>query len=334
MKPRCYHSIPAEEVALAPAASWLKVTGFTALGVILLLWASPPFALLGGMVFAFVAGNPFPQWTSCATKWLLQTGVVLLGFGMNLPTVLHFGINGSLFAAVTIVVTLALGWWLGRKLGVEAKTTLLISAGTAICGGSAIAAVSAVIAATESEIAVSIGTVFLLNAVALYVFPLVGHGLHLSQEQFGLWSGAAIHDISAVVGASLSYGAPALDTAVAVKLSRTLWIIPLTLVLAASAARHRQDDPTERKVTIPWFIGLFLLASVTRSYFPPIQSWSLEIVDYARRGMALALFLVGISLSFRTLRAVGWKTVIIGLLLWGVVSTGSLLAIHFFAAAI
>jgi uncharacterized integral membrane protein (TIGR00698 family) len=263
--------------------------------------------------------------------------VVLLGFGMNLPMVLRLGLNGSLFAAATIGATLALGWWVGRRLALDKKTTTLISVGTAICGGSAIAAVSSVIAASEAEIAVSIGTVFLLNAVALYVFPLTGHLLHLSQAQFGLWAGVAIHDISSVVGAGLSYGPVALQTATAVKLSRTLWIVPLTLALAFKLGRGKpaaanisgRISPRGKKIkiTVPWFIGFFLLASLLRSYVPAVSEWSPELSEIARRGMILVLFLIGTSLSLRALRVVGWRTVATGLTLWLFISIVSLVAI-------
>jgi uncharacterized integral membrane protein (TIGR00698 family) len=250
-------------------------------------------------------------------------------------------LNGSLFAAATISTTLWLGWWLGRKLNVDWKTSVLISAGTAICGGSAIAAVSSVIAATEVEIAVSIGTIFLLNAVALYVFPPVGHLLHLSQAQFGLWAGVAIHDISSVVGVGLSYGTDALNTATAVKLSRSLWIVPLTLALAFSFGRNQrvaaEAKETQRKrktkIAVPWFIGLFLLASLTRSYIPAISNWSPDISECARRGMILVLFLIGTSLSLRALRAVGWRTVTVGFLLWAFVAISSVFAILCFNLA-
>ncbi len=217
----------------------------------------------------------------------------------------------------------------------DRKTTTLISVGTAICGGSAIAAVSSVIAASEAEIAVSIGTIFLLNAVALYVFPFAGHLLHLSQAQFGLWAGVAIHDISSVVGAGLSYGPDALQTATAVKLSRTLWIVPLTLAIAFGLGRRTREgagaEDSHRakkfKIAVPWFIGLFLLASLLRSYVPAVSIWSPQLSEIARRGMILVLFLIGTSLSLRALRVVGWRTMVAGLVLWLFISVASLLAI-------
>jgi uncharacterized integral membrane protein (TIGR00698 family) len=254
---------------------------------------------------------------------------------MNLPVVLRLGLNGSAFAAATIGATLLLGYWLGRKLSLDKNTATLISAGTAICGGSAIAAVSSGIAASEAEIAVSIGTIFVLNAVALYVFPLAGHWLHLSQAQFGLWAGVAIHDISSVVGTGMSYGPDALTTATAVKLSRTLWIVPLTLALAFGLARRKPAGAGAKvfqqnnrfKIAVPWFIGFFLLASLLRSYLPAISTRSPQLSEIARRGMILVLFLIGTALSLRALRAVGWRTVVTGLTLWLFVSIASLLAI-------
>ena len=308
---------------------------FAALAAALMIWGSPPLALLAGMLFALSFGVPFAQVGSDFAKRLLQICVVLLGFGMNLPVILRAGLNGSLFAAVTIVATLLLGYWLGGRLALNKKTAALISAGTAICGGSAIAAVGSVIAVTEAEIAVAIGTVFLLNAVALYAFPFIGHALNLSQAQFGLWCGVAIHDISSVVGAAMSYGPDSLETATAVKLSRTLWIVPLTLFLAMA---FRQKQPPETSVTnagkmeklkiiVPWFIGGFLLASLTRSFVPAVVKWTPYISQIARSGMTLVLCLIGALLSPRTLRVLGWRAAALGVALWIFISTTSLLAI-------
>lgn len=325
------------EVVTVPGHSF-KVTAFVVVSLGLILWASPPTALVAGILFSLIIGHPFVHWNHKVTQWLLQVCVMMLGFGMNLPVVLRLGFNGSLFAAATIGATLFLGHWLGRTLALDTKTSILISAGTAICGGSAIAAVSSVIAASEAEIAVSIGTVFLLNAVALYIFPAVGHVLHLSQAQLGLWAGVSIHDISSVVGAGLSYGPDALVTATAVKLSRTLWIMPLTLAIAFSfghkstigAGKGYGHRTRKLKIALPWFIGFFLLASLMRSYIPTVADWSPEISEAARRGMVLVLFLIGTSLSIRSLRAVGWRTAMVGLALWVFTSTTSLLAIRIF----
>jgi len=319
----------------ATPAHWLKIGVLITVATGLVLWASPSVALAAGILFTLIIGHPFAHWNRRLTKWLLQICVVLMGFGMNLPLILRLGLNGSLFAAFTIGTTLLLGWWLGRKLKLDSKTSTLISAGTAICGGSAIAAVSSVIAASEAEIAVSIGTIFLLNAVALYIFPVAGHLLHLSQTQFGLWAGVAIHDISSVVGAGLSYGSQALTTATAVKLSRTLWIVPITLAIAFRFGRRVKTGagPLHRhrklKITVPWFIGFFLLASFMRSYVPTLSAWSSPISEMARHGMILVLFLIGTSLSLRALRVVGWRTVTAGLALWLFISVASLLVILF-----
>ena len=318
-------------------AHWSKIAALILVAAGLVFRASSPAALVAGILFTLVIGHPFAHWNYRVTKWLLQSCVVLLGFGMNLPVVLRLGLNGSLFAAATIGSTLIFGWWLGRKLGLNQKTTTLISVGTAICGGSAIAAVSPVIAATEAEIAVSMGTIFLLNAVALYIFPAAGHLLHLSQAQFGLWAGVAIHDISSVVGAGLSYGPDALTTATAVKLSRTLWIVPLTLALAFSLGQKKAGAPgagkshpnRKAKIAMPWFIGLFLLASLLRSYVPAMAVWSPQISEVAHRGMILVLFLIGTALSLRALRVVGWRTMTVGLALWAFIGIASLLVIRF-----
>jgi uncharacterized integral membrane protein (TIGR00698 family) len=320
-----------------PLSSPARIVALTLVVSCLVVWASPPVALIAGMLFALVIGHPFARWNHQITRWLLQTCVVLLGFGMNLPAVLRLGMNGSLFAATTIGATLLLGCWLGRRLALDRKTSLLVSAGTAICGGSAIAAVSSVIAATEAEIAVSIGTIFLLNAAALYLFPMAGHLLHLSQAQFGLWAGVAIHDISSVVGAGLSYGPDALTAATAVKLSRSLWIVPLTLALAFRLGQKREgaaepgpaSRPRQTAIAVPWFIGLFLLASWLRSYVPEVAAWSPELSRVARHGTILVLFFIGTSLSLRALRLVGWRTLVVGATLWLFISISSLLAIRF-----
>jgi len=315
----------------------LKIVAMLTVASALIIFSSPPTALVSGIVFALLVGHPFARHNHSVTKWLLQICVVLLGFGMDLPKVLRLGLNGSVFAAVTIVSTFALGAWLGRRFSLNKKTTALISSGTAICGGSAIAAVSSVIGASETEVAVSIGTVFLLNAVALYIFPIAGHLLHLSEGQFGLWAGVAIHDVSSVVGAGLSYGNEALQTATAVKLARTLWIIPVTLVLALRFGRSKAGEGNDTnmpqghhhkvKVTIPWFIGFFLAASLCRSYIPAYAPLWPGMTEVARRGMVIVLFLIGSSLSLRALRSVGWRTVAVGMILWVFVSTSSLISI-------
>ncbi|HKB70333.1 MAG TPA: putative sulfate exporter family transporter [Thermoanaerobaculia bacterium] len=289
-------------------------------------WASPPLALGLGAALALALENPAPALSRKAARSLLQISVVLLGFSMDLPTVLRAGASGMLFAAATIGATLALGALVRRVLAVERTTSLLISAGTAICGGSAIAAVGSVVGAAESEMSVAIGTVFLLNGAALYLFPPLGHFFHLTQAQFGTWAGVAIHDISSVVGASSVYGLAALQRATAVKLSRALWIVPLTL---AAAWLHRRRDPSARRarVPIPWFIGLFVAASLVRSFSAPVAAESARIASVARVGMTITLFLIGAGLSRRALRAVGWRALAQGIILWIAIAAGSLLVV-------
>jgi len=304
---------------------------------VLLVWGSPPLALILGMILALTFGSPIPKSGGKISKWLLQSCVVLLGFGMNLPTILEVGMRGAVFAAITIGTTLLLGYWVGRWIGITRSTSTLISAGTAICGGSAIAAVSSVITVSEGEIAVAMGTVFLLNAVSLYLFPFLGHLLALSQPQFGVWSGVAIHDISSVVGASMVYGPQSLEVATAVKLSRTLWIVPVTLAIGWFYSQRRKGNETDLtkahakkiKVAVPWFIGLFLVASLIRSFVPGIDSWTPEISRIAKAGFTVVLFLIGTGLSAETLRKVGWRAGVQGVILWSFISVASLLVILF-----
>jgi len=303
----------------------------------LLAWGSPPLALICGILLAFTLGSPIPKAGQKIAKWLLQGCVVMLGFGMDLSTILRAGMHGAVFAAMTIGVTLLLGYWIGRWMRINRNTSMLVSAGTAICGGSAIAAVSSVLVVTEAEIGVAMGTVFLLNAVSLYLFPALGHILHLSQQQFGVWSGVAIHDISSVVGASMSYGPQSLEVATAVKLSRSLWIVPVTLGIgmAQRARMNGRDSPgngqsaTGKKIkaSVPWFIGLFLLASILRSSIPAVASWTPEISRLAKAGMTIVLLLIGTGISPNALRTVGWKTGVQGLALWVFISSISLFAI-------
>lgn len=298
-------------------------------------WSSPPIALALGMALAVSIGNPFPVRSKLASKWLLQGCVVALGFGMDLKTVFAAGANGALFAAASISVTLALGYALGRLLRLRAVTSLLISVGTAICGGSAIAAVGAVVTAPEADMSVALGTVFLLNAVALYVFPLAGHMLHMSQMQFGTWAGIAIHDISSVVGAAAHYGNAALEIATAVKLSRALWIVPVAAAVALiekrrHSATSRTPTTTEnqpRRIAVPWFIVLFLLASLLRTESAPVAAAAPYITHVGEKGLTLTLFLIGAGLSRNNLRTVGMRPLVQGVVLWLVISLGSLTVI-------
>jgi uncharacterized integral membrane protein (TIGR00698 family) len=302
-----------------------KIVFLLAAGFCLTPWASPPIALMLGILLALTHENPFHRISRPAAKHLLEASVIMLGFGMNLAVVLKAGASGALFAVGSISATFILGYFLGKWLKIPIKASALISAGTAICGGSAIAAVSSVINAAESEISVAMGTVFVLNAVALFVFPPLGHALHLTQAQFGTWSGIAIHDISSVVGAASHYGQSALYTATAVKLSRALWIVPISA--AASYIFQRQQSKSGdaiHKPQVPWFIGLFILASVVRTFIPEVASWSPVVTHVSEAGLTLTLFLIGAGLSQRMLKAVGWKPMLQGVVLWIFISATSL----------
>lgn len=290
-------------------------------------FASPPIALILGLLLALTIGNGFPEQTRRKTRYLLQACVVLLGFGMNLGKVIEAGRGGILFALATIFGTLALGFLLGKILKINRVTSDLISCGTAICGGSAIAAIAPVVDADSEEISVSLGTIFILNSVALFVFPLVGHWLDLSQQQFGIWSAIAIHDTSSVVGATQNYGLEALQIATTVKLVRALWIAPLALLV--SYVYSRRSGEKKAHVVIPWFILLFMLASIFRTYAP--ARFPQELFDWfvsgAKLGLTVTLFLIGSSLSRETIKKVGIAPLVQGILLWITISLVSLWAI-------
>ncbi len=288
---------------------------------------SPPLALALGLVLAFTIGSPFPSLSGKPTKYLLQTSVVLLGFGMDLTAVYKAGKDGVLFTIATIFGTLILGYFVGKLLNVKARTSTLISSGTAICGGSAIAAVAPAIDAEADEISVSLATVFVLNSIALFVFPIIGHAIGLSQSQFGVWSAIAIHDTSSVVGAAGTYGSEALTIATTVKLARALWIAPVALLFAY--LYRQKEGGRSTKIAIPWFIFLFLAATAVRSYAPSqiFPSVFDSIVNLAKAGMIVTLFLIGASLSRGTLRKVGAKPLIQGVFLWIVITAVSLFAV-------
>jgi uncharacterized integral membrane protein (TIGR00698 family) len=276
-------------------------------------WASPPLALLVGLILALTFGNPYRKVLGKATKILLQVSVVGLGFGMKLGEVLEAGRTGIAFTSVSIVTTLALGHALGRVLRIGPRITHLIASGTAICGGSAIAAVAPVLDADEREVAVSLGVVFILNSIALFVFPWAGHLLHLSPHAFGLWCAVAIHDTSSVVGAASRYGGDALGVATTVKLARALWIVPLA---AGTALAARRDSA---RLAFPWFVAAFVAAALVASAWrAPHALWG-AIARGARTGLTLTLFLIGAGLSRDALRVVGFKPVLLGVTLWVIV---------------
>ena len=285
---------------------------------------TPPLALLMGLLISQFIGHPWMHLNGKATHLLLQISVVGLGFGMNVQHAARAGREGFVFTIVSIVLTLVFGWILGRLFRIEKKTAFLISTGTAICGGSAIAAVSPVIRAEEKQISVALGTIFILNSAALFIFPAVGHILRLSQTQFGLWSAIAIHDTSSVVGAAGKYGGQALEVATTVKLARALWILPVailaSLVFKVKGAR----------IKIPYFIGLFVLAMIANTYIPWIRPVSGYFVTAAKAGLTLTLFLIGCGLNRRVLMAVGYKPMLQGVILWVGIAGAALAAVLFF----
>lgn len=275
-------------------------------------------ALVLGIIYAQIFENPYAKQTKKATGLLLKIAVVGLGFGMNVYSALAAGKDGFVLTIFSIFLTLTLGFGIGKLLKIDKKISYLISSGTAICGGSAIAAVSPVIDADEKQISVALGIVFILNSVALIIFPPIGHALGLSQVDFGLWSAIAIHDTSSVVGAAAKYGDEALEVATTVKLARALWVIPVAF-LSTMLFKNKGS-----KVKIPYFIGLFVLAMLANSYIPFIQPLGPYIVELSKAALTLTLFLIGTSLSFRTVKNVGAKPFIEGVLLWIFISVSSL----------
>lgn len=278
---------------------------------------SPPLALTLGILFGLVLSNPFAAETRRISPWLLQGSVVALGFGMNLHEVLEAGRGGFIYTALGIAFALCVGLILGKFLSVRGNSSYLITAGTAICGGSAIAAIAPILRADEEEMAVSLGTVFVLNSVALLIFPPLGHLLDLSQTQFGLWAALAIHDTSSVVGAASRYGAQALIIGTTVKLARALWIVPLALA-TAGIKRSRS------KFYLPWFILFFCLAAVVNTYSPMVWPYSTSLFELGRLGLTATLFLIGSGISRTTLHDVGWRPLVQGIALWIVVGLASL----------
>lgn len=282
---------------------------------------SPPLALAGGLLYGFSFVHPFQVEANKLSKLLLQASVVGLGFGMDLHQVMRAGRAGFLYTAASISFALLLGWGLGRLLRVKKRVSYLISAGTAICGGSAIAAVAPITGASQEEIAVSLGTVFVLNSVALLSFPAIGATLHMTQTQFGLWSALAIHDISSVVGATAKYGAVALAVGTTVKLARALWIVPLSL---GTAIAHK----SKARVQWPWFILFFCIAAVANTYVHLFQSSYAVLRHLGIIGLTVTLYLIGAGLSIKTLREVGVRPLLQGILLWIAVAAGSLFLIR------
>lgn len=282
---------------------------------------SPPLALTLGVIVAQLIGNPYVQQSGKLTHILLKVSVVGLGFGMNVNKALETGKTGFLFTVISVVSVLLLGWLLGKLLKLDKVTAYLVSAGTAICGGSAIAAVGPIVKAKETQMSLALAAVFILNSVALIVFPFVGHLLELTQYQFGMWSAIAIHDTSSVVGAAGKYGDEALEIATTVKLARALWIIPLSFVSMFLF------NNKEGKIKIPYFIGLFILAMCLNTYFPGIRILSPYIVELSKAALTFTLFLIGAGLSLSVLKKVGIRPFIFAVMLWVFISVSSLLVV-------
>jgi len=278
---------------------------------------SPPIALATGLVFGFLFVHPFNSESKRLSKFLLQASVVGLGFGMDLQQVLHVGRSGFVYTAASITLALLLGWGLGKLFSVKKRISFLISAGTAICGGSAIAAVAPISNASEEEIAVSLGTVFMLNSVALLIFPAIGSLLGMTQTQFGLWSALAIHDTSSVVGATAKFGAVALAVGTTVKLARALWIVPVSIGTS-------YFSKSKARIQLPWFILFFCLAAVANTYLHILQPVYPTLKHIGVIGLTVTLYLIGTGLSMETIRKVGVRPLLQGITLWIFVATGSL----------
>ena len=279
---------------------------------------SPPIALFLGIIFVNIFGQVFNA--DKIIKIVLQVSIVGLGFGINLKQALQAGSEGFLFTVFSITLIVVLGIALGYIFRIDKIITQLISFGTAICGGSAIAAIAPILKADGKQTSVSLGIIFLLNALALFIFPEIGQYFHLSQNQFGIWSAIAIHDTSSVVGAASKYGHEALQTATTVKLARALWIIPISFMLSFL-------NKSGGKVKIPYFIGFFILAILVNSYFPAIKDVASYVVDFSKSSLKVALFLIGTGLSFQNLKNIGIKPLLLGIILWVVISVISLFAV-------
>ena len=280
-------------------------------------FVSPPLALALGLVFGFAFPHPFDRTAKKLSRYLLQASVVGLGFGMNLHDVIRAGRSGFVYTVISLTFTMLAGMALGTMLKMERTPAFLISTGTAICGGSAIAAVGPITGASDEQMAISLGTIFVLNSIALLIFPAIGAALHLSQTQFGLWAALAIHDTSSVVGAAAKYGAVALAVGTTVKLARALWIVPMSIATALiKRARTR--------IQWPWFIAFFCLAAVCNTYLPAGAPAYALLSKIARIGLTATLYLIGSGISVATLKKVGHRPLLLGVILWLLISSGSL----------
>jgi uncharacterized integral membrane protein (TIGR00698 family) len=283
-------------------------------------YGSSALALLAGIILASTLGNPFQEFTKKHTSTLLQISVVGLGAGMNLKVVGVVGVQGIGYTVTGIAFTAIMGYLLTKLLKTPATLSMLITIGTGICGGSAIAATGPILKADHEEMSISLGVVFILNALALFIFPPIGHTLSLDQHQFGLWSALAIHDTSSVVGAAMQYGKEALELATTVKLARALWIIPVSLLLAFFMK-------SKSKIKMPWFIFGFILVAALVTWIPEISSIGHSVSDFAKKLLVLTLFFIGMNLNVKSIKQVGLKPLLLGVFLWIIVGSSTLLAI-------
>lgn len=297
---------------MIPKAAFLVGLALAASGLV-----SPPVALALGLVFGFTFPHPFDQSAKKLSRYLLQASVVGLGFGMNLHDVIRAGRSGFVYTLLGISFAMLAGMALGVLLEMKRTPAFLISTGTAICGGSAIAAVGPIVGASAEQMAVSLGTIFVLNSIALLIFPAIGSALKLSQTQFGLWAALAIHDTSSVVGAAAKYGAVALAVGTTVKLARALWIVPMSI--ATAVIKH-----SRAKIQWPWFIALFCLAAVCNTYLPAGAATYTVLSRIAKIGLTATLYLIGSGISIATLKRVGHRPLLQGVILWLLISAGSL----------
>ena len=288
------------------------------------VFVSPALALFAGIVLALTLGNPFPAFSKKCSKYLLQVAVVGLGFGMNLFESLEAGREGIIFTLVSVVGVMLVGCLLGRAMGIVPKLSYLISSGTAICGGSAIAAVAPVVKADDDETSMSLAVIFMLNSIALFIFPPLGQLIGLDQQQFGTWAAIAIHDTSSVVGAAAAYGEEALKVATTVKLTRALWIIPLSVV---SIFIFRRKKGEKTRISIPWFIFLFILAMLANSFIGIPEALGKGISIFSHKALSVTLFLIGTGLSVDSIKKTGIKPVLLGIVLWILISVASLAAV-------
>lgn len=299
--------------------SYLKPLFFLIVLALLLTQASPFWGLAGGLAFSLILGSPFPK--EILSKYhgpLLKIAVVGLGFGLNIDNVVATGKEG-VQATLTILAIIGLvGFLLAKVLKVNMRTALLITSGTAICGGSAIAAMSPIVSAKNNEISVALGVVFILNAIALIIFPILGRMLGLNDAQFAWWAAMAIHDTSSVVGAASQFGDQSLALATTIKLTRALWIIPVSILAAIIL------QPEQKKFSIPYFILFFVLAAVVSSYIPIVQSIAPILVKGSKSIFTWVLFLIGIGLNKSIFREMGMKPVLYGTTLWLVTAVSSL----------